>query len=36
VRPVAEQANLSAASIDSVPKFGKNVEAFGQHAGRGG
>jgi hypothetical protein len=32
---VTERADLSAASTDSVPKFGKNVEAFAQHAGRG-
>jgi hypothetical protein len=33
---VAQQASFSADASDWAPKPGKGVEAFGQHAGRGG
>jgi hypothetical protein len=35
VRPVAKRANFSTGASDSVPRSGKNVKAFGPHAGRG-
>jgi hypothetical protein len=31
----SRRGQIGAATTDSVPKFGKNVETVGQHAGRG-